>query len=117
MNFLTKILVKTLAVIMVSYFMPGVDVDNILTAVVVAVVLAFLDSIIKPIMIVLTIPVTIFSLGLFLLVINACMVLLADYFVEGFKVNGFFTALLFSIVLSLTTSILDAFAKPSRNDE
>ena len=117
MNFLTKILVKTLAVIMVSYFMPGVDVDNILTAVVVAVVLAFLDSIVKPIMIVLTIPVTIFSLGLFLLVINACMVLLADYFVEGFKVNGFFTALLFSIVLSLTTSILDAFAKPSKNDE
>jgi putative membrane protein len=117
MNFLTKILVKTLAVIMVSYFMPGVDVDNILTALVVAVVLAFLDSIIKPIMIVLTIPVTIFSLGLFLLVINACMVLLADYFVEGFKVNGFFTALLFSIVLSLTTSILDAFAKPSKNDE
>jgi putative membrane protein len=52
MNFLTKILVKTLAVILVSYFMPGVQVKNITTAIVVAVVLAFLDSIVKPIMIV-----------------------------------------------------------------
>lgn len=116
MNFLTKILVKTLAVILVSYFMPGVKVDNITTAIVVAVVLAFLDSIVKPVMIVLTIPVTIFSLGLFLLVINACMVLLAAYFVEGFKVDGFFTALFFSIILSLTTSILDAIAKPSKDN-
>jgi len=117
MNFLTKILVKTLAVILVSYFMPGVQVKNITTAIVVAVVLAFLDSIVKPIMIVLTIPVTIFSLGLFLLVINACLVLLADYFVEDFYVNGFFTALFFSIILSLTTSILEAIAKPSKAND
>jgi putative membrane protein len=117
MNFLTKILVKTLAVLVVSYFMPGVSVDNITTAVIVAVVLAFLDSIVKPIMVLFTIPITIFSLGLFLLVINACMVLLADYFVDGFKVNGFFVALIFSIVLSLTTSILDAIAKPTKEEE
>jgi putative membrane protein len=117
MNFLTKILVKTLAVLLVSYFMPGVSVDNITTAVIVAVVLAFLDSIVKPIMVLFTIPITIFSLGLFLLVINACMVLLADYFVDGFKVNGFFVALIFSIVLSLTTSILDAIAKPTKEEE
>jgi putative membrane protein len=117
MNFLTKILVKTLAVLVVSYFMPGVSVDNITTAVIVAVVLAFLDSIVKPIMILFTIPITIFSLGLFLLVINACMVLLADYFVDGFNVNGFFVALFFSIVLSLTTSILDAIAKPAKEEE
>lgn len=117
MNFLTKILVKTLAVILVSYFMPGVKVDNITTAIVVAVVLAFLDSIVKPIMIVLTIPVTIFSLGLFLLVINACLVLLAAYFVVGFKVEGFFTALFFSIILSITTSILEAIAKPSKDND
>jgi putative membrane protein len=117
MNFLTKILVKNLAVILVSYFMPGVQVKNITTAIVVAVVLAFLDSIVKPIMIVLTIPVTIFSLGLFLLVINACLVLLADYFVEDFNVKGFFTALFFSIILSLTTSILEAIAKPSKDND
>jgi len=117
MNFLTKILVKTLAVILVSYFMPGVQVKNITTAIVVAVVLAFLDSIVEPIMIVLTIPVTIFSLGLFLLVINACLVLLADYFVEDFYVKGFFTALFFSIILSLTTSILEAIAKPSKDND
>jgi putative membrane protein len=117
MNFLTKILVKTLAVILVSYFMPGVQVKNITTAIVVAVVLAFLDSIVKPIMIVLTIPVKIFSLGLFLLVINACLVLLADYFVEDFYVKGFFTALFFSIILSLTTSILEAIAKPSKDND
>jgi putative membrane protein len=97
--------------------MPGVQVKNITTAIVVAVVLAFLDSIVKPIMIVLTIPVTIFSLGLFLLVINACLVLLADYFVEDFNVKGFFTALFFSIILSLTTSILEAIAKPSKDND
>lgn len=116
MNFLIKILVKSLAVILVSYFLPGVHVENVTTAIVVAVVLAFLDSIVKPIMVVLTIPVTIFSLGLFLLVINACMVLIADYFVDGFKVDGFFTAFLFSIVLSIVTFILDALAKPSKEE-
>ena len=74
----------------------------------VAVVLAFLNAIFKPILTVLTIPITIFSLGLFLLVINAVIIIFAEKLVDGFKVDGFLTALVFSLILSLVTGILNA---------
>jgi putative membrane protein len=73
-----------------------------------AVVLAFLNAVVKPILTVLTIPITIFSLGLFLLVINAGIILMAQKLVNGFRVDGFLTALIFSVILSLSTGILNA---------
>jgi putative membrane protein len=72
------------------------------------VVLAFLNTIVKPILTILTIPITIFTLGFFLLAINAFIILFAEKLVQGFTVNGFFSALLFSIVLSVFTGILNA---------
>jgi putative membrane protein len=116
MNFLLKLLVKSLAVVLVAYLLPGVHVNSVLTAVVVAAVLSFLDSVVKPVMIFLTIPVTILSLGFFLLVINAFMVMIADYFITGFKVDGFFQALVFSVVLWLVSMILQTIAD-SKKDE
>jgi len=109
MNFLFKILVTTFAVAITSYILPGVSVDVFTTAILVAIVLAVLNTLLKPILIILTIPVTLFSFGLFLLVINAFIIMLASHIVEGFKVEGFWWALAFSIILSLVTAVLESF--------
>ncbi len=111
MKFLIRLIISTLAVLISTYFLsPHISIDNnsFITALVVAAVLAFLNTIIKPIMVILTIPITILSFGLFLLVINAFMILLAAKIVHGFHVNGFWWALLFSFILSITTSILES---------
>lgn len=107
MNFILQILISTLAVIVTSYLLPGVKVDSPYTALVVAAVLSFLNVVVKPIMILLTIPITILSLGLFLIIINALMILLTDRIVDGFEVHSFWYAILFSIILSLTTSVFE----------
>lgn len=117
MKFILNILVKTLAVLIVAYLMPGVNVTNVFYAILVAVSLSFLNTVLKPLMIILTIPVTIVTLGLFLIVINAFIVMIADYFIEGFEVNGFITALFFSIVLSLVTSLLEWIANFKAENE
>ncbi|MBC7947004.1 MAG: phage holin family protein [Chitinophagaceae bacterium] len=85
----------------------GVHVDDFWTAIIFAVVLAVLNVLAKPILIILTLPVTIITLGLFLFVINALIVLLASKFVEGFRIDGFWWGLLFSLLLSLIMSVLD----------
>jgi putative membrane protein len=106
MNFILRILLTALAVVILAKFLPGVEVDGYLTAIIVAVVLAILNLLVKPILVIFTLPVTILTLGLFLLVINAIIILLADAFVSGFGVDGFFIALLFSLLLSLFQSLL-----------
>ena len=116
MKFIAQIIISALAVIIVSMVLPGVTVDNALTAVIVAAVLAFLNSIVKPVLVILTIPITIFTLGIFLLVINALLILLADKIVDGFHVSGFWVALLFSLLLSLVSSVFNALAGKDRND-
>lgn len=118
MKFLIQLVISTLAVLIASYLLPGVSIEgnNFLIALVVAAVLAFLNAVVKPIMIVLTIPVTIFTFGLFLLVINALMILLAAKIVDGFHVEGFWYALLFSFILSLVTSILEGIKKKDEHE-
>jgi len=106
MNFILRILLTALAVVILAKFLPGVEVEGYITAIIVAVVLAILNLIVKPILVLFTLPVTILTLGLFLLVINAVIILLADTFVSGFGVSGFFIALLFSLLLSLFQSLL-----------
>lgn len=107
MNLLIKLLISTIIVFVLSYFLPGVHVTNLTGALMVAVVLGLLNTFLKPILILLTIPVTFFTLGLFLLVINAIIILICDYFIAEFYVNGFISALLFSILLSIIQSILN----------
>ncbi len=113
-NILLKIVISSLAVFLAAYLLPGIHVDNYVEAILVAVVLALLNGFVKPVLIILTIPFTVFTLGLFLLVINAAMVLLAAHFVEGFHVDGFWWALLFSIVLSVITSIMEGLGKSGK---
>jgi len=112
MNFFLKVLVSSFAVIIASYLLPGVHVPNFVTALLVAFVLGVLNMLLKPVLVVLTIPVTILSLGLFLLVINAFIVQLTAYFVGGFVVDSFWWALLFSIILSVVTYFLEIPVKP-----
>ncbi len=90
---------------LLAHFLPGVEVTGFVAALIVAIVLGLLNFIVKPMLVVLTIPITIMTLGLFLFVINACIIMLADNFIDGFGVNGFWIALLFSILLSIFQSI------------
>ena len=121
MKFIVKLLVSTFAVMITAYFLSGVTIGNIqfyvgdseelnhfTTALMVAIVLAFLNTIVKPILTLLSLPITFFTLGLFLLAINAFIILFANKLVDGFSVNGFWTALWFSLILSIVSSILDS---------
>jgi putative membrane protein len=85
-----------------------VHVDSWQTALIVVIVLALLNSSVKPLLTILTIPITIFTLGLFLLVINALIIMLTDYMVDGFNVNGFWGAFLFGVILSVGNMVLDS---------
>ncbi len=114
MNFLVKVLVSTFAVVITSYLLTGVQVESFTTAIVVAFVLAVLNALLKPFLIILTIPVTIMSLGIFLLVINAFIIQLAAYIVRGFEVHNFWWALLFSVILSVVSWFLELPARSGR---
>ena len=116
MKFLAQLIISALAVIITSLILPGVQINSPLTGVIVAAVLAVLNAIIKPILVILTIPITVITLGLFLLVINAALILLASYLVDGFNVQDFWTALFFSIILSLVTSVFNNLSKDKRNN-
>jgi putative membrane protein len=98
-----------------SHFIKGVYVENFTTSIIVAMVLGLLNLFVKPILILFTLPITLFTLGLFLLVINAVLILLCTKIVGGFKVDSFFTALIFSMVLSLFQSIMYSLLKDKKN--
>ena len=108
MNTLVKIIITAFAVIITSYILPGVKIDGFLTALIVAAVLSLLNAFVKPFLILLTIPITFFSFGLFLLVINAIIILLTSRLVPEFKVDGFWWALAFSIILSVVRALLES---------
>lgn len=108
MKLLIRIVITSVLVLLISHVMTGVHVAGFVTALLVAVVLGLLNIFIKPIFVVLTLPFTIVTLGLFLLVINAIIILLCTHIVGGFSVDTFWTALFFSVVLSLSQSILFA---------
>lgn len=111
MTFVLRILLTAVVVVFLAKFLPGVTVAGYFTAIIVALVLALLNLIVKPVLIIFTLPVTIVTFGLFLIVINAIIILLADAFVGGFEVSGFWIALLFSILLSIFQSLLFSLAE------
>jgi putative membrane protein len=119
MNFVVKLFLNAIAVVITAYILPGVHLENFGYAVLLAAVLSLLNVSLKPLLVFLTIPATIFSLGLFLLVINAVIILVADWIIPaGFNVDGFWWALLFSIVLSFINGLFERLTvKPDhRND-
>ncbi|MCE2845469.1 MAG: phage holin family protein [Sphingobacteriales bacterium] len=108
MRFLIRILVTSLTVFLLAAVLPGVEVENVNWAVLVSFVLILLNAYVKPVLVFLTLPVTILTLGLFLLVVNASIILLTAYLLsEGFRVDGFWIAMLFSLLLSVVTSLTE----------
>ncbi len=105
MKVVIRLLIYTLAVVITAWLLPGIHVENIATALMVAIALAIINTFLRPILIFLTIPVTILTLGLFLLVINALIIILIGKLVPGFVVDGFWWALLFSVILSIIAAI------------
>jgi len=111
MNVIVRFLLSGVAVLLTAYLLPGVHVEHYGYALLVAVLLSVANVIVKPILVVLTIPITILTLGLFLLVINAVIILLVDYFIPGFNVEGFWWALAFSLILSIFNSLFSDLLK------
>ncbi len=111
MNGIIRFLLTGLAVLLTAYLLPGVHVENYGYALLVAVVLSIANVIVKPILIIFTIPLTVVTLGLFLLVINAIIILIVDYFVPGFNVDDFWWALAFSLILSVFNSMFTDLTK------
>lgn len=111
MQLIISLLVNALAVFVADYILSGVTIDNLTTTVIVAIVLGVLNTFIKPILLILSLPITIITFGLFALVINALLILLASAIVPGFHVDGFLWALIFAVVLSLISSFLNSLVK------
>lgn len=111
MKIILKVLLTALAVIAIAAFLPGVTLSGYGSAIIVAIVLGLLKLTVKPILVIFTLPATILTLGLFLFVINAIVVLIADSLISGFDVSGFWVALGFSLLLSLFQSVLYSFLK------
>jgi len=114
MKLILKMLLTAIAVVVLAQFLPGIHVESYTTAIIVAVVLALLRIFVRPLLIFFTLPLTIVTLGLFLFVINAAIILLADKLIDGFYVDGFWYALLFSLLLSFFQSILYSFLKEKK---
>lgn len=116
MKFIIKLLLTAFAVVLLSKLLPGVQVESYTTAILVALVLAILNVFVRPFLIFFTLPATILTLGLFLFVINACIILLADNLINGFTVSSFWIALIFSVLLTILESIFYAILGQDKPD-
>jgi putative membrane protein len=110
MRFLLKLLINTVAVYVTASVVPGIKIDSWITALIASIVLGVLNTLIKPLLVILTLPVNILTLGLFTIVINAFMITLTSSLVSGFHVETFVSAVLFSIVLSIVGGFLGLLA-------
>ncbi len=112
-NLLVKILLGGIAILIAEFLLPGIHIDRFTTGFILAAVIILINITLKPLLILLTLPITVITLGLFLLVINALMIMLADRIIPGFQVDGFWWAILFAIVLSVINSLFGNNLNPS----
>lgn len=104
-------ILNALAILAAAYLLPGVHVDGFLTALFLSFILGTINILIKPLLILLTLPITIITLGLFIFIINALMILLADSLIDGFAVDNFWWALLFSLVMGALNVLFQGVRK------
>jgi putative membrane protein len=110
MIFLFRLLISVVAILIIAYLVPGlIRVDGFLAALVAAILLGIVNTIIRPILVILTFPLTLLSFGIFLLVINGLMLWFVSALASGFHVNGFWGALFGSILISIVSWILSKF--------
>ena len=117
MKMILKLLVNALALIGTAWIVPGISIDSIWTAIIAAIVLAIINIVIRPIMLFITIPINILTLGLFTFVINALMLWLASLLVSGFTVSGFVPAILGAIILAIISTLLHTLLEDNREDK
>lgn len=106
-----KLIINTISVFIAAYLIPNVEVENFVTALIVAVVLGLLNYLVKPLLIILTLPINILTLGLFTLVINVALIMFTSYLVEGFYVQTALAALIFGFAMSVINSVLNKISK------
>lgn len=111
MRLLIKTLISTLAILVSAYIVPGVVVQSFTAALLLAVALSFLNLFFKPVFILLTLPITLFSFGLFLIFVNTFMVLIADWMIDSVTIGGFWNAFLFSLLMWLVNSLFERIQK------
>lgn len=104
-SFLVKILLGGISVLIAEFFLSGVHIDTALTGFILAAVIILINMTIRPILVILTLPLTLITLGLFLLVINALMFMLAEKLIPGFHLDGFWWAVIFAIIVSIINSL------------
>ncbi len=104
-------LLSALAILIAAFILPGVMVSGIFTALVLAAALGLINAVLKPVLVILTLPINILTLGLFTLVIDAVLIILAAQIVQGFRVDGFLSAILFAVVLAIVSAFLHGFEK------
>lgn len=109
MRLILYLLISSFSIFIGSYIIPGVKVESLVTILVVAIVLGILNTFLKPILVLLTLPITIITLGIFYLILNALIILLVSAIVPGFYVSGLWSAILFSVVISIVSFFLSLF--------
>ncbi len=113
MNLIINLLITAISAYLLEQVLPGIHIEGFSTAIILAIVLGVLNIVVRPILRIFGLPLTILTLGFFSLVINAVVFLIADYFIDGMKIDGFWWAFLFSILLSIVTSVLSSIFKPN----
>ena len=117
MNWLIRLLLSAGGVLLWARFLPGVTINNYLTALAVVVVMAVVNVVVKPILILLTLPITLLTLGLFLIVINVLMIFLVAWLVPGFAIHGFINALVFGLLVGVTNMAIESMTKEVNNEQ
>ncbi|MCX7728174.1 MAG: phage holin family protein [Bacteroidia bacterium] len=107
MSFIKKLLLTSVFIFILPYFIKGIQINGFLSALLFTLALAFLNSILKPILIFLSLPITIITLGLFLIIINTLLVYIAAYFVNGIHIDSFLHGIVFSILISIISSVIE----------
>lgn len=115
-HFIFKFIVSTLVVFALSKLMSGVQINDWQSAAIFTLVFGFMNITVKPILHLLTLPITCLTLGLFLVIINILVVKIADHFVDGVYIDGWMNAFIFSIAMSIATSAIEFLIKPKKEE-
>jgi putative membrane protein len=108
-NYAIRLVLTGALIYLMPKLLSGMSVDTLTTGVIVALVMSILNTFVKPILHIISFPITILTLGLFSLVLSVAVVYICSYLVDGFEIHGFFTALIFSFLLSIANSIVGSF--------
>ncbi len=114
MRFILRLLINTLSILLLAYLIPGIIVSNFWAALFMAIILGIVNALIRPIVSILTLPIKVLTLGLFVLVINALMLLLASYFVNGVEINSFASAFWGALIISIISWLTNQFLKKKK---